>query len=402
MAEDGSMPIERSIPIKLVLLLQDLSFGGTQRYAIHLVKHLNRALFSPEVWVMRGDMDMAPLVREAGVKIVWLYRSSRIGPGAVFSLFIKLMRSPPQALFTLTVVPNIWGRLFGSLAGVPVIISEFRNRIAKQHERWLWPLSAAIVVNAQSLKDMVNRQFSVDPRRIVVIHNGVDTNYFSPDYSLRNGIPTAIFVGRLVEQKDPLNLLGAFRLTLERIPSARLMIVGDGYLKTVLRNFIRSHSLDNNVSLLPGVRDIRPLFREAWVFVLPSLYEGSPNVILEAMAAGLPVIATRVDGVPELVQQGKTGIMVEPRNSPALADAITDILTDEHKARLMGLRSREMALMDQYSVDRMVRQTEKVFLEEIEDFFVKNDMTGREKGPLQNPFKIALAGIRKLFLTRPR
>lgn len=353
-------------PFRLVILLQDLEFGGTQRYAINLLKHLDRRLFSPELWILRGGIDMLPLARETGVRIAWLSGSKWISPWALIHLFLRLVWSRPQILYTLTVVPNIWGRLFGRIVGIPAIVSGWRNRVANQYESILWPLSNRIICNSRALKEFIIRKYSIDPKRIDVVPNGIDVGYFFPDHTQRKKEPTVLYAGRLVEQKDPLNLLEAFRLTLKRVPSARLKIVGDGHLKNAIEQFIRSHSLGSSVSLLAGISDIRPMLRQAWVFALPSAYEGSPNVIIEAMATGLPVVATRVDGVPELVEEGKTGILVKAGDPQRLADALISLLTNETLRRSMGFKARERVLAH-HVMDNMIQKTEQVLLDTIQD-----------------------------------
>ncbi len=128
--------------VKLAVLLQDLEFGGTQRYAVNLLKHLDRGLFEPELWVLRGGDDMLPLARATGSEIVRFSQASWVDAKALAGLFLRLTRSTPDVLYTLTVVPNIWGRLFGCIARVPAIVTSLRNGIARQHERWLWRLSS--------------------------------------------------------------------------------------------------------------------------------------------------------------------------------------------------------------------------------------------------------------------
>jgi len=120
-------------------------------------------------------------------------------------------------------------------------------------------------------------------------------------------------------------------------------------------------SLDAAVSIIPGSGDISPYLKKAWVFAMSSLREGSPNVIIEAMATGLPVVATRVGGIPELVEDGCTGKMVEPGDIKGLADALTDLLKNENQRHEMGLRARERVL-DRHSPKKMAKQTEQVFL----------------------------------------
>lgn len=351
--------------IRLTLLLQDLEFGGTQRYAVNLLKHVNRDLFDPELWVLRGGDDMVPHAEAAGVRIVRFSERLSMGPAPVWRLLMQLIRSRPEILYTLTVNPNIWGRLFGALTRVPVIIASLRNRVARQYDRWLWPLSERIVVNAESLKDLLAKDFSVDPARVDVIPNGVDTHYFCPDLAQRDARPSLIYVGRLVEQKDPFTLLKGFQSVKQKLPDAGLVMVGNGHLRPAIDDFVRSNSLESNVTVLNGTDDIRSLLRRAWGFVLPSLYEGSPNVVIEAMACGLPVVSTKVDGVPELIVDRESGFMVAPQDEEALADAMTKMLSDDEASREMGIRAREKVVQD-FSMERMTRLTEEVFLQAVE------------------------------------
>ncbi|MFH1118042.1 MAG: glycosyltransferase family 4 protein [Pseudomonadota bacterium] len=348
--------------IHLALLLQDLEFGGTQRYAINLLKHLDRDRFDPELWVLRGGNDMVLLAESTGTRIVRFSEELSMGPKAVCRLLGHLLRSRPQILYTLTVVPNIWGRVFGSAVRVPVVVGSLRNRVARQFDRWLWRLNDCMIVNAESLKQLLAEDFAVAPDRVEVIPNGVDTEYFVPDPSRRSKHPSLIYVGRLVEQKDPFTLLKAFRLVVQEIPSATLVMLGNGHLRTEIDEFLRTDSLESSVRVCNGTDDIRPYLREAWAFVLPSVFEGSPNVVMEAMAGGLPIVSTRVDGVPELIEDYETGFMVEPRNPEALAEAVIKVLSDGEKCREMGLNAREKVIRE-YSIEGMARRTERVFLD---------------------------------------
>lgn len=250
-------------PFRTVLLLQDLEFGGTQRYAVQLLKNLDRNLFAPELWVLRGGKDMLPMAEEANTKVVFLSLSRWVGPHALAHLFWRLMRNRPDILYTLTGVPSIWGRPFGRIAQVPVIIASWRSLVEKQLESILWPLSTRIVCNADALKGIVVRLHSVDPSRIVVVPNAVPADFFTPGNGPKTEEPTVLYVGRLEPEKDLLTLLEGFRLARQRIPNARLNIVGNGKLKSQIERFIRRGSLDTSVRLLPGRPDIRPFLRQA-------------------------------------------------------------------------------------------------------------------------------------------
>lgn len=349
-------------PIRLTVLLQDLEFGGTQRYAIHLLKRINRELFTPELWVLRGGSDMLPAAQATGVNIVHLSRSSWVGPRALTNLARRLCSHRPHILYTLTVVPNIWGRIFGGITRVPVVVSGYRSLFPNQRERWLWSLSDRIICNAHALKEIMIQRYRVPAERIAVVPNAVDTDYFQPGPGPDPSHPTVLSIGRLVDDKDPLNLLEGFRLAAEQLPRAQFAIMGNGALKSELEARIVAHFLDARIRLLPGVPDVRPVMRGAAVFVLASVREASPNVIIEAMAMGLPVVATRVGGIPELVVDGKTGFLVEPGDPKGLADAVITVLADEDRRIEMGRVGRQRAEKF-HSLEYMVTETERVFLE---------------------------------------
>lgn len=349
-------------PIRIAVLLQDLEFGGTQRYAIHLLKHLSRDLFSPELWILRGGSDMVPAAEDAGIRITHLSHDTWVSPASLAALARKLVSSRPEILYTLTVVPNIWGRVFGRIARVPVVVSGYRNLFPKQYERWLWRLSDRIICNAEILKQIMVSRFSVDPLRIAVVPNAVDADFFRPDQSESHKLPTVLFVGRLVPEKAPLNLLEGFRLAAQAVPDATFEIIGNGPFKSQLQERIQEYGLGSRVKLLPAEADLRPAFRRASVFTLPSANEASPNVVIEAMAMGLPVVGTRVGGIPELIEDGRTGILVEPGSPQDLAHALTVLLTNEDQGREMGRAGRDRVLA-YHSLKYMVSRTQEVLLE---------------------------------------
>jgi glycosyltransferase involved in cell wall biosynthesis len=199
----------------------------------------------------------------------------------------------------------------------------------------------------------------------VVIPNAVDTEYFKPD---KNDAPKAgsvLFIGRLVAEKDPLNLLDGFRLAAEKVPDATFVIMGKGSFKAEVEQRIAAYSLQNRVALVPAQSDIRPALRNASVFTLPSASEASPNVVIEAMAMGLPIVGTRVGGIPELIEEGRTGLLVNPGDPQGLADALVSLLANPDKAGSMGQAGRERAVA-RYSLHAMVSKTEAMFMEALE------------------------------------
>jgi glycosyltransferase involved in cell wall biosynthesis len=331
------------------------------------LQNLDRKLFAPELWMLRGGEDMVPHALEAGVKLSWMSKSPTIvWPHALARLASMLIRERPQILYTMTVVPNIWGRLFAPLAQIPVVISSYRDLHPNQYELLMWRLSTRIICNAHTLKEELKRRAFADPNRVFVVPNAVDAEFFAPNNASKAAEPTVVFAGRLARVKDPLNLIEAFKLVIEKVPDARLEILGNGSLRQKIKNTIRNCSLCSSIEVVEGQLDIRPALSRAWVFVMPSRREAAPNAVLEAMSAGLPVVGTRVGGLPELIEDGVTGITVKPRDPRALADALITLLENESLRRSMGREGREKVLAS-YTIDRMIADTQRVMIEALNE-----------------------------------
>ncbi|MBU1565765.1 MAG: glycosyltransferase [Proteobacteria bacterium] len=353
-------------PHKLVIVLQDLEFGGTQRYAINLLQHIDRSIFTPELWVLRGGMDMASLAEQTGARVKWFSKGGRVNPLTLYHFFRYLACNRPTYLYSLTAVPNIWSRIFGSFFAVPVIISSYRSLHTRQWERLLWPLSSLIICNAEAIKTKMIELHKVDSRRISVIANGVDIDYYQPSPGEKVSWPVLLFSGRFVDVKDPLTALRAFQIVLDTIPEARMVMIGNGKMFSKLKKFIRRESLAEYVALLPGTVEVRKYLHNSWVLLMSSLCEGSPNMLLEAMACGLPVVATRVGGIPEFIEHGTNGFLVPPGDPALLADYAIKLLRNEQLRVEMGNNARK-SIVNNHNLQDCVRLTEKVLLDQAEN-----------------------------------
>jgi len=363
----GPSPTAR--PARLVFLLQDLKFGGTQRQTLELARRLDPGRFQVEVWVMTAGDDLAPLAREWGIPVVRLARQAAVGPLALINLWRRLHRQPPDLLMLLTVVPNIWGRILGRLARAPVIVGNCRGGGApwRQHERLLWPLMNHLLCNTTALKTELTQRYGIPPAKITVILNGVDTEFYGPGPAdPRPNHPVILSVARLVPDKDHDTLIAAFSQVSAAFPQAELWLVGDGPRRQAIQEQVRRSLAPDRVRFWPGQPDIRPLLHQACLLVLSSRYEALPNVVLEAMAAGLPVAATRVGGLPELVVPGRTGWLVPPGDAPALAAAMSQALGDAGAREALGRAGREIAVAN-FSLEAMTRRYETVLSSLLKD-----------------------------------
>lgn len=349
-------------PARLVFLLQDLKFGGTQRQALELARRLDPARFRPEIWLLAAGDDLLLLAQDWGLSPSWLSRREAVTPGALLNLWRRLRRGDCELLLAFTVAPNIWGRILGRLAGVPRIVGNCRGGGAprRQKERWLWPLAGHIVCNSASLKSILTRQHGVPEARLSVIPNGVDIDYFQPARDGDRPYPQVVLsVARMVPDKDPETLIRAFALIMPDFPQARLWLVGDGPGLPAAGQLAQQILPPDAFRFLPPRQDLRPLFKEAGLLVLSSRRESLPNVVLEAMAAGLPVAATAVGGLPELVTPARTGWLAPPGNPEALGAALGRLLSNPEQCRAFGRAARRRAVQD-FSLGAMVSRYEEV------------------------------------------
>jgi sugar transferase (PEP-CTERM/EpsH1 system associated) len=249
-----------------------------------------------------------------------------------------------------------------------------RSRRYRSVRRIYRPFVTRYVALSRHLENYLERQVGVPAGDIAQIYNGVDTERFLPSRGARPAIPGCPFggpdqwlvgtVGRMERIKDPLNLATAFVRALEMQPGAaehlRLVMVGDGALRNAVSAVLDRPGVRDRVWFAGERADVPDMLRGLNCFVLPSLAEGVSNTILEAMATGLPVIATRVGGNAELIESGLTGTLVPPANSDALAQAMLGYFNDLTTANRHAKAGR-CVVENRFSLSRMVADYERLY-----------------------------------------
>jgi len=351
----------------VVHVLHTLEVGGTENGVVNLVTALAVHARHSVVAVTTSG----PLARRlpAGVAVHVLGKRPGLDPAAVVRLVRLLRRLRPDVVHSRN-----WGAFdavpAARLAGVRAVIHGEHGREAADPEgrdgrrnrvrRLLAPLVSQWVTVSDDLRRWLVERVGIPAARVVTIHNGVDTTRFVEGDRERArealGLPPASpvvgTVGRLDPVKDHLGLVDAFRRIRARRPDAVLVIAGDGPLRDALRRAVTAAGLGAAVRLLGERADVPRVLAALDVFVLPSLAEGISNTVLEAMACGLPVVATRVGGNPELVEDGVTGRLVAARQPAALSAAVLEYLDDPVLARLHGKAGRQRAVAE-FSLERM-------------------------------------------------
>jgi glycosyltransferase involved in cell wall biosynthesis len=300
---------------------------------------------------------------------------------ATFRLWREIRRGRYDVVHTHSSKAGIVGRIAARLAGVPVIVHTAHgwgfNRHQPWHEYWLYVwlericarFTAAIVVVGSPNRD-AGLALGIGRReQYRLIRSGIEITAYRDVEIARDqargrlGLPCESFVigsvGRLGEQKAPLDLLRAFVPLANARPEARLVYVGDGPQRRELEAAVEEHGLTDRVHFAGLRRDVPELLRAFDVFALASRWEGLPRVFPQAMAAGLPIVATKVDGAPDAITPGENGWLVEVGDTAAMADRLHALASDPEAARRMGAAGRER--VEEFSAQRMVHALSELY-----------------------------------------
>lgn len=237
----------------------------------------------------------------------------------------------------------------------------FLNRwIFAQIERIAAKVTTKIICVSEHDKRLALKFKVAPPEKLIVIHNGIDMNLFKDIEKKRiyDDKLVVTFIGRLAPQKNLFLLIDAA----EDINNAEFWIVGDGELREKIRKYIHKKNLESKVILYGERYDIPNILSQSDIFVLPSSWEGLPLTIIEAMMAGLPVVASNVGGVSELIDDGVTGFLIPPGDSVKFAEAIKKLIADENLRKKMGEVGREKA-MREFNLEKMLSKTMEVYCE---------------------------------------
>jgi glycosyltransferase involved in cell wall biosynthesis len=362
-------------PTRIAFCITDLDAGGAERALVQIVTRLDRNRWEPFVFCLSGEGELSAVLREAGIPVVCLGAGrKRHGLRVVWELSKRLAKLRPTILQTFLYHANIAGRLAGKAARIPLIVSGIRVAEKRGPLRlWFdratgWMIARHICVS-QDVAAFSAARGGLPVAKIRVIPNGVDAARLAeaqPADLTQFGIPagsrTLLYVGRLDPQKGPFVLMAAVRELLPRYPEVHVLVVGDGPLGVKLRAWATKVGLSERVHFIGRRNDVPSLMRAAEIFVLPSLWEGLPNVVLEAMAAGVPVIASRVEGISDLLVDDRTGIVVPANSSAALVEAIDRLLSDPQHAHQMA-HSAQHYVREQFAWDHVVEMYGAVYAE---------------------------------------
>lgn len=354
---------------KVLHLIQSLDSGGCENMLLRtlpLVSDCQHILVT-----LKEPGELAPKFEEAGIEVTSTHCAGFLNIAGILRLRKLVRVTKPNVIITYLFHADMLGRLglFGTTQDpiIPFLRTTYnhpRYAIARLFEWLTKPLVRCYLANSEAVKDFYVRHIGVAAEAITVIPNGIDVESFDQieaDPKLREGLGmrpddfVIICVANLHPNKGHCNLLEAFESLRPEFPQAKLLLVGDGEERKNLERQVESYHSKNSIFFLGKRDDVPKLLKVSDLFVLPTLFEGQSNAILEAMAAGVPVITTAIPENQALIMHGEMGFLVPVEDSRALATAIRQALTETGSLQAMASRA-EQRIRDRYRLASVAEQ----------------------------------------------
>jgi len=377
--------------VRVIHMITKLELGGAQQNTMFTVANLDREFFSPMLWSGPGGIlteDAAKLFKDDFQVVPHLFRG--VNPKNDWLALWELRRmlkkeqaktNGPIIVHTHSSKAGILGRTAAFCAGIPVIIHSYHGFGFNDFQPW--PVREAYVLAEKITGWITDRFIFVSranqtkaanlrlgrPEQYNLVRSGIELAEFQPkpidrrakrrEMGVAEDGKVVVMVACLKPQKNPADFVRAASLVLKEIPDAWFVVAGDGELRPKMEQAISETGVKDRVKLLGWRTDIPEILWACDLMVLTSLWEGLPRVFPQAMAAGLPIVATSVDGAPEAVIQGENGYLVPPRDFQGIARRVVELLKDDAKRAQMAGRAAE--LVPEWDIYKMVRDQEQLY-----------------------------------------
>jgi glycosyltransferase involved in cell wall biosynthesis len=366
---------------KILFLVTQSEMGGAQRYIFEMSQLFDKNKYEVKVAAGSGDGELFKKLADVLIPSIQLKEMKRAPSPLQLIRAIKEIRGlikeeHPDILFLCSTTAGILGSLASIHTKTKVVYRIggwafndprpfWQNWIIILAEKLTSPLKDIIIVNSEFDWRIAVKKRVVSAEKIVKIYNGLDPDkldFLSKEESRDIlGLNDGYFIGTVAnfyKTKGLEILIKAAKEVVKSNPKAKFVIIGDGKLRPQLENKISKYNLENNVILKGRIPNAYKYLKAFDLFVLPSLKEGFPWIILEAMAAELPIIATKVGALPEIITNKEDGVIVTPGNQKELAESIKEIIENQTESRAMGIKAKAK-LIDKFSLEKMAKKTEE-------------------------------------------
>lgn len=382
---------------KVLHIITNLPVGGAQDNTLLTVEKLDRRRYEVALMCSKEGRWVERAMAIKDLEIIFVNELTRpihivYDIIAFWKIYRILKKKRYDIVHTHSSKPGFLGRIAAKLAGTSIIIHtihgfpfhDFMNPLAKsifiRIERFLSALSDKLITVAiLNLEKAISLKIA-ERSKFENIYSGIDFSQFDIPIDIQQkrrelgvlkGEKIVGMVGRLSKQKAPLDFVLAIPEVLKSTNNVRFVVVGDGELREKTLKLAKQLNVDSKLMVLGFRDDVPELLHTFDVFVLTSLWEGLGRSLTEAMYTGRPVVATAVEGVPELVQDGETGILVPPKDVAAISKAIVTILSDNKTAMKLGQAARQR-ITESFRIEKMIRNLEKVY----EELLIKKKCCG--------------------------
>ena len=348
------------------------TLGGSESMIQRIAPKLKERGYRVRVLAFKSWGVVSENLKEMDIECISLFGRGKFDLRVLWRYFLYLLRFPPDIIIAFLYRAYIPTRIFGWFLGIPNISSiegvmEWISPVQRFLDRVTTPLAFVVRVCSKAVAEFITEKLDISEKDIVIILNGIDVREYQINVDRNKKLieleldPEEKIVGtvsRLYEPTKGIKYLLEAACRLQNGIDFQLLIVGGGKDEKHLKEMARDMGV--KVTFLGERGDVPELLQVMDVFVLASLYEGLPVSLLEAMASGLPVVVTRVGGMPEVVVDGKTGFIVEPRRADQLSLKIKELLLNNEKRIKFG-NEASLRVKENFSLDRTVSEIEKLW-----------------------------------------
>lgn len=359
-----------------------LGYAGTEKHLLSIVSNIDGSRFIPHVCYFLGSNKIISKFQEKNVSYIYLRMDKIYGYKAIKNMFkIAKYIKENRIKILQTFHPNadLYGPMVGWISGVPIVISSRRdlglNRKNIVVQKGINHLVQRMIVPSKAVKQVVLEKEGVSEAKVEVIYNGIDIEYFKPDgrkSSYRNqiGFQDSHFIITIISNLHKIKgveyFIRAASLISQEIPESRFIIIGGGKEKDFLKRLAVQLGVFENIIFPGNIGNIKDYLAGSDVYVCSSLSEGFSNSILEAMAMGLPVVATDVGGNQEAVMDKGSGFLVPPQNYQSIANRVVGLYRNRGLMSQMGAKGRTI-VEERFNLGRMIKEHEELYMELIHE-----------------------------------